>query len=169
MTELPRIGTIGLTQISGDVGRLIRIGQWLNGDGFADFQHAFVYIGNGQLVEAEPGGARIMDVGEYDHSTVYWCSNLTTGISDADLQAVADIAKGFEHTPYSALDYFALAAKRLHIPAPQLNAYIKSTGHMICSQLAAAAYDQGKHPLYDHWTGWVTPLDIYNLDRSQAK
>ncbi|MFD0528969.1 hypothetical protein ACFQ1I_21765 [Kitasatospora arboriphila] len=41
------------------MSRLIRIGQWLNASGFADYEHAFVFVGDGQLVEAQPGGAEL--------------------------------------------------------------------------------------------------------------
>lgn len=160
----PLPGDIGLTQISGEVGKLIRIGQWLNGDGFADYQHAFVYVGGDQIIEAEPGGARLAPVSEY--SNIYWCRNLSKNFNPADRAAIVAAALKFKGVPYSAADYLALAAKRLHIPAPHLDKFVKSTGHVICSQLCAASYDQAHLPIYDHWTGWVTPLDLYNSDKA---
>jgi hypothetical protein len=160
-------GTIGLTQISGDVGKLIRVGQFLNGNGFADYQHAFVYLDtDGSILEAEPGGARVGNVREYDD--IYWCENIATRYGKRLNDVVAAAAK-YRNTPYSFLDYLAIAQRRLHLPTLGFRSYVASTGHMICSQLCARAYFDAGIPLYSEWTGYVTPLDLYNLDRSLAK
>lgn len=166
MTYMP--GDIGLVPISGNVGVLIRIGQWLNGDGFTNFQHAFLYLGNGLIIQAEPGGAKIVPLSAWSGSSIYWCENLSKGFTAADRSKIVAAAKKLEGTPYSFADYLALFAKRLHIPSDALNQFVKDSGHLICSQLCAASYDQGGKPLYKTWTGWVTPLDLYNLDRSRG-
>jgi cell wall-associated NlpC family hydrolase len=158
----PQPGDIGLTQITGDVGRLIRLGQWLNGDGFADWEHCFVSIGNGQIVEAEPGGARIAELTEYDGRNVVWLR-----CPAEHRQAVADAARGLVGTPYSFLDYLALALGRFHIPVPGLRRLIGR--HRICSALADAAAQAGDWTLFDDERdpGDVTPADIWQLIRVQ--
>ncbi len=162
----PQPGDIGVTQVEGDVGRLIRLGQWLNGDGFADYEHAFVYIGNGQIVEAEPGGARVAELTEYNARNVAWLR-----CPPEHREAVAAVARKFTDpaVPYSAADYFALAAHRLHLPIPWLRDYVKSSGHMICSQLADRAASNGGWQLFadKRWDGYVTPEDIWRLIRRQ--
>lgn len=154
-------GDFGLVHMGGDNGRLIRLGQWLNGSGFSDYEHAFIYIGNGEIVEAEPDGAR-RTVCRY--SGVLWSSGI---INPTDNQR-AGIVKGASmyaqlHTPYSWADYASLALRRFHIPAPHLKAYVASSGHMICSQLVAKCYSGAGCPLYDRWTGYVTPGDLCQL------
>ncbi len=159
----PQPGDIGITQIAGEVGRLIRFGQWLNGDGFADYEHAFVYIGNGQIVEAEPGGARIAELTEYDARNVLWLY-----CPPQYGEAVARAAQILEDTPYSFLDYAAIAAHRLHIPIPWLRAYIASRKHKICSALAVLAAQMGHWDLFpDEWDGYVVPADIWELIQEQ--
>jgi hypothetical protein len=162
VTYQPGLGDAGITQIQGEVGRLIRLGQWLNGDGFADFEHAFVYIGDGQIVEAEPGGARIAQLAEYDARTVAWLR-----CPPEYRENVAAAARSLEGTPYSFLDYVAIAAHRLHIPAPGLKRLIGR--RRICSALADAAADMGGWHWYadDRWYGDVTPADIWGLIRTQ--
>jgi uncharacterized protein YycO len=54
----PLPGDFFVTKISGDVGWLISVGEWLNGSRFGPWDHAGIYVGDGQIVEAEPGGAR---------------------------------------------------------------------------------------------------------------
>lgn len=164
---VPLPGDIGLTQIHGRVGFLIRLGMWLNGDGFYNIQHAFVYLGGGELAEAEPGGARKRPLSEYAGNDVYWCSNLSKGLTAADRAAIVRVAKMKLGTPYSFLDYFALVAKRLGIPSKRLDRYIEATGHQQCSQYATYAWYAAGQPLYKTWTGWVTPLDLYNLNESR--
>ena len=162
MTDLytPSPGDIGLTQIHGDVGLGIRTAQWLDGDGFVDYEHAFVHTGGGWIVEAEPGGARVGHTAEYVHNTVLWLSCPTEYGA-----AVAAAAEAYVGVPYSFLDYGAIAARRLHLPVPGLREYIGDTGHMICSQLAdRAAADGGWHLFADgRWPGYVTPGDLYRL------
>jgi hypothetical protein len=175
----PQLGDIGVTQITGDVGRLIRLGQWLNGTGFADFEHAFVVSevipsGGGQppiiqIVEAEPGGAREVPLTEYNPRNIAWLH-----CPEPYRHAVAAAARAFTEprpVPYSAADYFALAAHRLHLPIPWLRDYVKSSGHMICSQLVdRAAAEGGWHLFADgRWDGYVTPGDIWELIQQQDR
>lgn len=163
-TYVPNPGDTGLTRISGYVGLGIRIGQWANGDGFADYEHAFTYVGGGQIIEAEPGGALLSDLTRYAADSVLWLK------CPAQYRtAVASAARTYRGVPYSFLDYDALATHRLHIPVPGLEGYIKSSGHMICSQMAdKAAMDGGWHLFDDdRWEGYVTPGDLRVLYLAQ--
>jgi hypothetical protein len=158
-------GDIGLVRISGFVGFLIRLGQWLCGDGFGDFEHAFVYIGDGKIVEAEPGGARIADLTEYVGKTVRVIPAPTAEIG----LAVADAARRYVGVGYSALDYDYIAIRRrlrwLAWMLPWLKKRIASEKRMICSQLADAAAYVGTWDLFDdgRWEGDVTPGDLDEL------
>src|SRR5579859_4753074 len=109
---LPAPGTIGLTQISGEVGRLIEFGDFLNGQGFRDWEHAFLLGPDGSILEAEPGGARIGHVSQY--ADIYWCTAIAAQYSEGKLQAIWDnaVAK-YEGVGYSFLDYLALFCHRL--------------------------------------------------------
>ena len=164
MTYRPQPGDIGLTQITGAGGKAIRLAQWLNGTGRADIEHAFVVTEYRQglpevpwIVEAMPGGARHVKNWHLGPGTVY------LRCPEEHRAAVAEAARGYVGVPYSAADYLSLAAHRFHIPAPHLRRYIKSSGHMICSQLAdRAALDGGWHLFTDgRWEGDVTPHDLY--------
>ena len=172
----PQPGDIGVTQITGDVGALIRLGQWLNGDGFADFEHAFVVSevvpdSSGRapivlIVEAEPGGAREVSLGEYDARTIAWLR-----CPEQYRHDVAAAALALRDTPYSFLDYLAIAAHRLRLPIPWLRSYVRSSKHLICSQLAdRAAGNGGWHLFVDQrWDGYVTPEDIWHLIQAQDR
>jgi hypothetical protein len=160
-------GDFGLTQIHGGVGVAIRVGQWLMGDGFADYQHAFVLVSNSAVVEAEPGGARLAHLAEYDLARVAWYS-----CPPESAEGICQNALALLGTPYSFLDYAALAAVRLGAPAALvLRRYVASTGHMICSQLVDEAYRRAGVHLYDdgRLPGDVTPLDLDALILAQGR
>lgn len=164
----PQPGYIGLTRITGGVGKLIRFCQWLNGDGFGVYQHAYLVVpaerpgGELRLIEAMPGGAVVRPLSVYDDRHVLYVS--PSGLTPAQRKAIADCALKYRDVPYSFLDYLALAAHRFHLPVPGLRRYIQSTGHQICSQLADRAYlDAGQHLFTDkRWEGFVTPMAIAN-------
>ncbi len=163
---VPSPGDIGLVRIPGAGGRLIRLGQFLLGDGYADFEHAFTSVGDGQVVEAEPSGARLAPLSEYDGAPVVW---LRCPPQYGDAVAVA--GRAAVGTRYSWLDYFALAAHRLHIPVPGLRTYIKDTRHAMCSQLADLIAGCGGWRLYadGRWEGDVTPGALRELAAKQGE
>lgn len=159
-------GRIGLVKINGAAGLGIRFGQYLNGSGFEDFEHAYMDLGDGTGIEAEPGGARIVPLSKYDNVEVHWCDAIYRDIPHATCLNIAAAARRYEHVPYSFLDYDAIAAHRFGLDTKFLQEYINSTGHMICSQLVARAYlDAGWKLMKDgRWDGFVTPGDIFLTD-----
>lgn len=168
MTFAPQIGMIGLTPIDGNVGKAIRVGMYLNGEGFQRWEHAFTLLPGNLILEAEPGGAVIRPL-HYAHSDVYWCWGiwklLPPRTTPTEISHVAESLKGVK---YSFLDYGALAAHRMRVPAPGLRDYIKDTGHMICSQMCDEFYLRlGAHVFVNNrWAGDVTPASLYKRDRA---
>jgi hypothetical protein len=167
-------GMIGLTSISGDVGAGIRIGQWLNGNGFSRYEHAFLSLGDGTILEAEPGGSRIAPLSEYPADSVYWCWNIWKQVPFAfrnwKLVQVAAWNR-YVGIPYSFADYASLAARRLRIPVPGLRRYVASSGHEICSQLVDLFYREefGVGIIPGEWAGYVTPGSIWERDRKLGR
>ncbi|MFJ1700424.1 hypothetical protein ACIOHC_36135 [Streptomyces sp. NPDC088252] len=158
----PRPGDFGLTQIDGTVGRLVKIGQWLNGDGFHEWQHVFVYIGDDRLIEAAPGGARVAPLSRYmTEDTLAWSSDALS-LTDEQRQSIVFAAIHYLGTPYSAATYFSLATARLGIRPRWLKRLVSDTGAMICSQYVDQCYqDAGVHLFTDgRIPGDVTPGDL---------
>ena len=146
-------------------GGAIRIGQWAAGEGFAQYEHAGIYVNGGMVIEAANTGT-VMRPWRYDGNDVMWSS----GIIDLDPMQRMDIIKaahGYIGTPYSWPDYWALAAHHLHLDLAdaKLKAYVSSTKHMICSQLVDQCYeDAGVHLFNDgRWPGYVMPGSLYHL------
>lgn len=159
----PQPGDIGLVSIKGEVGKLIRIGQWLNGDGYGKYEHAFVLVDDKQIVEARPNGAVHVPM---CHN---WAETLWLRCPDQYREGVVAAAVSLVGTPYSFADYFAIAALRLHIPSRALRRYVTSSDHMICSQLADEAARRGGWQLFadGRLPQDVTPGDLWELARSQ--
>jgi hypothetical protein len=169
------------------VGKLIEVGQWLNGDGFAPYEHVLGYAGyyhttpqihrpvpitghgpGHYVIEAMPGGARFrrLDGDPQDIPGALWSS----GHYDLDIakrEHLVQIAIAYLGTPYSGLDYAALSAHRLrlHPIDNMLQARIKSGRHMICSQYWDRVYNRAGIELFtdDRWDGYVTPLHMARL------
>lgn len=162
--DQPLPGSIGLTGIHGPAGWGIRAGQALLGDGMLPYEHAFLVLDGGWLIEAEPGGARVRLLSEYDGQHVLY---VAPGLTDAERHRICVQGRLLVGTPYSGLDYLALALHRFHLPAPGLRRYIADSRHMICSQLVDQAYrDAGVQLFADgRWPGYVTPADLARLLR----
>lgn len=159
----PLPGDFAVTSISGQVGFLISLGEWLNGSRFGHWDHAFVYVGDGQLVEAEPGGARLAGLDEYAGRPIAWSTGHVQ-LTDEQRGAIVAAARARIGTPYSGLDYLAIAAHRFHLPVPWLRRYVASSKHLICSQLVDRCYaDAGAHLFSGIWEGYVTPADLADL------
>lgn len=153
-----RVSDFGLVQVDGWPGDLIRIGQGLNGDGWSKLEHAFLYLGGGTIIQAEPGGAKIYPLSIYDKRNVRWSSGLFPDLTDQQRRDISNVARFLQGTGYSSADYFALAAHRFHMPIPGLKDYIGDSHRLICSQLVDLAYDRGGYHLFGNdWPGYVSP------------
>lgn len=169
-------GTIGLVNISGEVGKLIHFGQWLNShpldrwlspESYPQIEHAFVLLPDRMLIEAEPGGARVVSIDKYTSVDVFWCTAIAARLTADELAAVAHTAAWFEHTPYSFLGYAELFARRLHMPVGLLRDDLTASDHVICSQLAALSYRDQGHDLFPGvWRDLVAPYDLWSLEMS---
>jgi uncharacterized protein YycO len=155
----PQPGDFFLLAGTDPVGRLIEVAEWLNGDGFSTYSHAGILLDHtGSILEAEPGGARIAHADEYRDQLVWSSWSLTQG----DRLSLVRRARGLVGVPYSALDYFAMLAHRIHLPMPGLKRYIAADAHMICSQLVDETYRRAGFQMFrdGRWPGYVTPQDL---------
>jgi len=158
----PQPGDFAAVPMHGAFGKLVEFGEWLNGTGFDRYQHAIVYVGDGMMVQAEPGGAQLRPLKHYEYSL--WSTGLFK-LDDMQVAKIVSSAKELVGTPYSFLDYAAIAAHRLHLPIPGLRGYVSSSEHMICSQLVDYCYQAAGIQLFPdgRWNGYVTPADLAKL------
>lgn len=160
----PQPGDFALTRIKGIAGAFVAAGQALVGDA-APVQHAYVYVGNGYIVQAMPGGAEMIRL-EDASEPVLW----STGHFDLSVPQRMRIcfeARSLVGTPYSFLDYASIALAHYRIRPAWVRDYVASTGHLICSQLVDEVYLRAGEHLFDdgRLPGDVTPGDLYKVIR----
>lgn len=177
-----RPADIFLVKIEGDVGFLIRVGQFLNAFNplkpwtwrktwkQAVTEHAGITDGLGRVFEAEVGGFREAPLSEYDGREITWSSGLFS-LDGATRYRILEICDSLKGRKYSFLDYVALALHRFHIYVPGLKGYINSSRHLICSQAADLAYELAGVHLFDdgRWPGYVDPLDLRLLFEARRR
>lgn len=151
-------GDIGLTRIGGVLGFFVSLGQHLAGDS-SRYTHAYIVLDDKTVIAAQPSGARIDKLSDYDNKSVYLQRDLT----DEQRATIVSEARALEGLPYSFLDYLAIALARFGIKPKWLRKYIANTGHMICSQLCDEIYRKaGIHLFNDgRLPQEVTPGDLF--------
>lgn len=170
-------GSFFLTPTAGPVGFGIALGELLAGSP-SRWTHAGIVLNDaGDVVEAQARGARLANLSEYpvriisDAPVQQWMADY--GFADDNTRAsyeysirsrIVTEARKLVGTPYSFLDYFALAALHLHLPNKWVRQRVAHSGSMICSQLVDAVYERcGIHLFKDgRLPGDVMPADLAN-------
>lgn len=131
------------------------------------WRHAGVFLEGGRVLQAEPHGAEIVEW-EPAPGTL-----ISTGVPELALPAstrakVETLAAEYKGTPYSWTDYLQIAAHRMGLDTSRLQAEIKTSGHMMCSQLVDRfQLALGVHLFNDdRWEGDVMPIDLGLLLKS---
>lgn len=160
-TPDPLPGDFAVVSVDGTGGRIISL---LEGIAYAHatwWDHAFIYLGDNTIVQAQPGGAVRVPLGTYRH--VIWSTGLLT--PTADQRAKICSSAGWyadHHVGYSWLDYAAIGAHRFRLPVPGLRDFIKTSAHMICSQLVDQCWSNAGYPIFGdgRWAGYVSPYSL---------
>ncbi|MGZ4556081.1 MAG: hypothetical protein ACXVXZ_10125 [Mycobacteriaceae bacterium] len=157
---MPDLGAFGVSATSGWKAWVIRAVTR------SAVNHAFVYVGNGQIVEANPSGAAVGNVDEYPHAI--W-SHMT--LTTQQRHAIANAADTLVGTPYSWVDDACIGLADLfgwHVPEP-VRARLSRRSRLMCSQLVDVAYSKaGVHLFPDgRIPGDVSPGDLLHLIEGQ--
>jgi hypothetical protein len=163
LMKRPRPGDFAVVDTGARGSRLIRLWMWLSRGGFMMFDHAVICSrvsrGTIYIVEALPSGAKenAWHYGDHDH---LWSTGLVKTSTRAGKAALAYVGK-----PHGWRDYAAIAMHASHLWVPTLKHYLRSTRHLIGSQLVdRAELDAGVHLFADRrWRGYVRPSDLADL------
>jgi hypothetical protein len=98
---------------------------------------------------------------EYAGRPIIWSTGLIP-LTDEQRNLIVQSALAQEGTPYSFLDYVAIALYRLGIKHPGVANRVESSKHLICSQLVALDYEHAGIPLTDLPPYLVTPGKLAN-------
>ena len=135
MSYEPRFGDYGVVKTNGFFGWLIRLGT------FSRWNHAVVYVGNGEIVSADPRGIKKKPVSEYPN--IAW--NKHEELDDNQRMQIVNAALEAIGKPY---DFFTIADLAFRIlglkvlTAGILSRLARNHGY-ICSELVAECYRKG--------------------------
>lgn len=137
----PRAGDFGLTTIHGLSGVLVGLGQILRGDrpmkSAWRYRHAFLVLDNGELIQAEPSGAMIVPLWDYDDDQVTYSS---WDLTDEQRAAIVQHGRAMTGVGYDWLTYVSLVLHGLHIRPDWVTKRVESNCEQICSELVDRAY-----------------------------
>lgn len=158
-------------------------GRWHD----AKVNHTGLYVGDGKLIEAAPGGVRLADWDSYGDDAVWAVDGMGTRqvdgslsgplpLTDEDRARIVAEAKKLLGTPYGFLDIVAIAfaqARMKHRIDPKKPLHdqpwwvrrIEDRHTIICSQLVDLAHRNAGIRLFadGRIPGLVSPNDIYGL------
>jgi len=161
-------GDIALVTNHNFAASMIRLGDWLKckrlGLEHNSYNHAAIYIGHGQVVQAEPNGACASDADSIGEIAWYRLKD----VSPWGPEVAANHALDFVGMPYSWLDIGALALDDIgwnvqsdDRKLTRIGKRIASSKSMICSALVVRAYQAaGVDLLPGQMAGEVSPADL---------
>jgi uncharacterized protein YycO len=158
-TVLP--GTYGVSHGAGITGELIRHAteSWAG--------HAFVYVGNGQIIEAAPPYARAASANS--HPDAVW--NVRYPLTDTERDSIVARAHALVGCPYDYPAYIGFALEVLKIRnGAQLAPVFQQDHWRVCSALVADCYEFAGLDLAKDlkYPNLISPADLYNLIAQQS-
>jgi len=149
----PRVGDYGVVKTNGFFGKLIRLGT------MSRWNHTFIYVGDGQIVGADPTGVKYSPLSNY--SLVAW--NQHENLTDDQRKTIVEAAKAAVGRPYSFLTIALLALRILGIKAisnSKVMARMSQREGYICSELVEECYDKAGVVLVNKRDYLVVPGDL---------
>jgi len=155
---VPDLGSYAVVRTNGWAGLGIRIITR------STVNHAFVYVGDGLIVEAQPAGARLAPASLYP-GALWSGPGLTAGRGEA----IAAAARTLVGTPYSWVDCAAIGLTDVfgwHVPEA-VRRRLNRRDRLMCSQLADTAYASAGVALFadGRVPGDCSPADLLALIR----
>ncbi len=158
---LPSPGNYGVSHGSGMVGALIRHAteSWAG--------HAFLFVGNGMIIEAAPPATRLAPAAS--HPDAVW--NLHEPLTQAQRTAIVARAHALLGTPYDYGAYIGFALEVLKLASgKELEAVFKRDQWRVCSADVADEYGFAGVDLTAglKYPNLVSPADLYNRIAQKA-
>ena len=149
---IPRPGMYGVTRTKSRSGILIRIGT------LSEWDHAFIYVGDGLIVEAAWGGVRVALLSKYPRIAFNRHEDLTA----AEVASIIAFAKSREGERYGFLEILVIVLRKLGLRAftDRASTWLDKRKGLICSQLVSLAYKSADMALTNKLDNLVTPADL---------
>jgi cell wall-associated NlpC family hydrolase len=149
------VGCYGVSHGSGITGELIRHAteSWAG--------HAFVYVGDGQIVQGEPPCARISPAAS--HPDAIW--NAREQLTDAQREVIVARAHALIGCPYDYPAYIGFTLELLKLGSgTELDSVFREDSWRVCSALVADCYARAGIHLEAglKYPNLISPADLYN-------
>jgi hypothetical protein len=153
MSYEPRPGDFGVVKTYGLIGRLIRLGT------SSRWNHAFIYVGDGLIVEANPTGVAISPANKYTNIAWNHHEELTT----AQRNIIVEAARKEVGKPYAFVDIAVIFFRIIGLRFIRPNVFWKKLALQngwFCSELASHCYRVAGIDLLNKKDDLVTPGDL---------
>ena len=150
----PNVGDYFVVRTTGLAARLIQIGT------FSKWNHAGIYMGHGQIIEARPTGVTISPITKYANNKIIWNTNHDTSLTAHERDKLSYYARRFVGEKYGTWSIAALAFRCLGVGLLPLDALAEREDRVICSQLVAWCYSRAGIKLTNKPHALVTPKDL---------
>lgn len=152
----PDLGDYFVVRTTGIAARLIQLGTW------SKWNHAGIYIGNGQVVEARPTGVSVSPLFKYDNNQIIWNTGHDKPLTQVERKKLVEFALGFVGSGYGIWSIISLGFKCLTFGIPLLPADWMAIREkrVICSQLVAWVYSHAGVKLSNKKHALVRPKDL---------
>lgn len=151
---MPNPGDYFVVHTTGIPAKLIQIGTR------SKWNHAGIYLGDDQIIEARPQGVKTAHISKYDGKPIIWSNE--SSLTEEERKKLVGFAEHFKNDGYGIWSIVALGFKCLTfglplIPADWLAIREKK---VICSQLVAWSYSHVGIKVSNKKHALVTPKDL---------
>jgi len=157
----PKPGDFALVHVKGGIGTYLSMVELMLGDNHTRYDHALIYIGGHDCVEAMPYGV-VQAPLKAPYHALYGHALWSTGrwnLTDIERSDIVAAAKSYIGTPYNYFAWITLPTFSWNLPGKNLLPKIMGTHVLMCSQLVAQCYEDAGVPLFSRWPGYITPAD----------
>ncbi len=147
----PNIGDFFVVRTTGIAARCIQVGTW------SKWNHAGIYIGNNQIIEATPHGVQINYLYKYNHDEIMWSTGIEPPFTEAEAEELVKFLKTFVGDPYGFWSIVGIGFKCLGISLLPAIRRAENEKQVICSQLVAWGWSHMHRKLSDKQHALTTP------------
>ena len=152
MTYEPRPGDYGVVKTKGWLGFIIRLGT------MSRWNHAFIYVGGGHIVEANPSGVEFQPL---HYSRVAW--NQHEELTEEQRSMIVTHARQSVGRNYSFVTIALIILRILGVKALANMKILRSLGEKdgyICSELVSECYSKAGYDICDKPDYETVPGDL---------
>jgi hypothetical protein len=151
---MPNIGDYFVVHTTGIPAKLIQFGTR------SKWNHAGIYLGDDQIIEARPQGVNLAHISKYDSKPIIWSNE--SSLTEQERINLVNFAKHFQNEGYGIWSIVALGFKCLTFGIPLIPAdwLAIREKRVICSQLVAWSYSHVGVKLSHKKHALVTPKDL---------